>query len=91
MAIWIRGPEDAQWHAASARGRDALGGHTSASQCGRAITADAVGWPPGEDPPSWERCFECDGLVVTRQRRRRLMEVLRADQLETALRHYRGD
>ena len=86
MAIWIRGSDDAQWHAAAPRGRDA-----HASQCGRSITADAVGWPLGEDPPSWERCFECDGLVVTQRRRRRLMEALRADQLETALRHYRDE
>jgi hypothetical protein len=85
MAIWIRGSEDPRWHAVAPRRR---GAH--ASQCGRAI-ADAVGWPPGEDPPSWEKCFDCDGLVVTRQRRRRLLEVLRADRLETALRHYRRE
>jgi hypothetical protein len=86
MAIWIRGPADVQWHAAGRQRKDA-----HASQCGRTIGDDAIGWPPGEAPPSWERCFECDGLVVTRQRRRRLLEVLRADQLETALRHYRGE
>lgn len=86
MANWVRGPEDAQWHAAGLQRADA-----ESSQCGQAISADAVGWPPGEDPPSWERCFECDAQVVMRQRRRRLMEVLRADQLEVALRHYRDE
>lgn len=86
MAIWVRGPEDVQWHAAGMHGLDA-----PACECGQAISAEAVGWPPGEDPPSWERCFECDAQVVMRQRRRRLLEVLRADQLETALRHYRGE
>lgn len=86
MAIWVRWPDDDRWHAAAPSGAGAR-----SSQCGRTIDTDAVGRPPGDDPASWERCFECDAQVVMSQRRRRLLEALRADQLEVALRHYRGE
>jgi hypothetical protein len=86
MAIWIRGPEDVRWHAS----RVPHAGLRS-SHCGVPLAEEALAWPPGEVSPRSERCFECDFQVVMERRRRRLSELLRADELESALRGYRAD
>jgi len=84
MAIWIRGPEDVRWHASQVPNAGLRSSH-----CGLPIAEQPLSWPPGESPPRSERCFECDAQVVMERRRRRLSELLRADELESALRGYR--
>ena len=84
MAIWIRGPENGRWHAGEVPQPDSLPTH-----CGLTLGSDAMTWPPGDLPPHWERCLECDAQVVMQRRRRRLAEIFHASQLEAAIRRYR--